>query len=167
MPNKDFDHIEIQSAERFNTHCHCGNEVRSIDGDFANVDIGHPVRGVGWMIWAWDCPDCGKVFSLSLGVVSNPVDDIIAIDNYQVANSCRMVLLEKDGVKVFGIEQFDVQHENPEADFALRHYDCMAEYNIGPMKDKKMLYEKTLTVASALINRVQIEFPKLKQADDH
>ncbi|MBD1559780.1 hypothetical protein HC752_22850 [Vibrio sp. S9_S30] len=163
MPDKYFDHVEALSSEQFNMHCQCGNEVRSIDGDCANVDIGQLVRGGGWMMWAWDCPECGKVFSLSLGVVSNPIDDMIAIDNFQEAKSSRMVLLEKDGVTVFGVEQFEVEHANPVADFALRHYDCMADYNIGPVKDKKKLSEMTRKVAGVLINRVQVEMPLAKQ----
>ena len=159
MPNSFFDNVKVLETENCDFHCECGQPLRSLDGDWLDVDIGKPVRGVGWMVWKWNCRDCGIVFSLSLGVVSNPQDEMIAIDNYQEAKTTRHVLIEKDGHKVFGIEQFDVNHQNPIADFASRHYDCMAEYNIGPTTSKKKLLERSVSIAGLLINRVQIDLP--------
>lgn len=161
----NFEHEQIFNLDQFEIHCDCGCDVQQIDGDCAKIDIGHSVRGVGWNILVWDCPECGRVYSLCLGVVSNPIDDIIAIDNTQESQLSRAVLLEMNGIKILGIEEFGVKHQNPVAGFALRQYDYMAEYYIGPMKDTKRLYQETRSVASDLINRIQIEFPKQNLTD--
>lgn len=164
MLKSSFDDIQEIEDNCFHHACECGCELYSIDSDWFHfedeeVPLELKNKGIGWMRGYWRCEECGVVSSLSLGVVSNPKDDVICIDNFQQAKTSQIVLLKKDGMHILGVEEFCVKHENPAADFKLREYDCMCEYTIGPFKEERSLKEAALKLAPLLIQRAQVELP--------
>lgn len=150
------DKVRIVGEEEHTIICKCGGELTSLDGDHVNLKIGGDYKGIGWMIWHWDCATCGLVTTLSLGVVSDPQDDEVAFDNFQHAESTQFVQLEVDGVTIPGQEDFQVIHENPLAGFQSRVYRVMSEYSIGPFECKKQLKEFAEKVGPILIARTQV-----------
>ena len=140
----------------FDFNCHCGSKLKSLDGDRVVLPLEEHFQGIGWSIWHWECEKCGVVQSLSLGVVSDPIDDEVAFDEYHESQFKQFVTLQYGDINIKGREEFDVKHKNPLADYQPRVYRVLSDYNIGPFDCKRKLRDIAQKIAPVLIERTQI-----------
>ncbi|MDW2322708.1 hypothetical protein R7127_20785 [Vibrio sp. 1159] len=156
--NNTFESVTVIPTEEVSIPCaECGDHVKGKDGDWLNLDIGKPAKGIGWSYTVTLCPNCGVTYMLNLAVVEQPLDEEIAIDHCHTFGSERFVHLKKGNITILGHEWFDVTFENPLGNFEPQKQPAMAEYSFGPLKNSIQLEELAQRFTDSLIYRVQLE----------
>lgn len=159
-----FDSISVIPSNDVTLPCReCGGLVKGVDGDWLNLDVGKPAKGIGWSYSVMDCEHCGTTYMFNLAVVEQPLDEEIAIDNCHAFESERFVQFKKGDITILGREWFGVVFSNPLGNFEPQSQPVMAEYSFGPLKSQARLKDLAQQFTDALICRVQVE--KLNSKD--
>ncbi|HBC3540463.1 TPA: hypothetical protein KDZ97_005043 [Vibrio parahaemolyticus] len=153
-----FDSVTVIPTSEVSLPCReCGGHVQGVDGDWLNLDVGKPAKGIGWSYSVMECPSCGTTFMFNLAVVEQPLDDEIAIDNCHTFESERFVHLQKGDITILGHEWFGVNFQNPLGNYESQAQPAMAEYSFGPLKSRAQLKDLAQQFTDALIYRVQVD----------
>lgn len=145
---------EIPSNGEPEPKCQCGSSIKFIDGDYHHQPIPDTI-GIGWEVTKCHCEKCGIVYGLALCTVSDPLDEFIGIDGFQIASASQYVTLRIGTFVVDGLEQFSVLHCNPMAEDALRGYDRMGTYYSRHYKDRRQLLSDFTKIAPDLVSRIK------------